>query len=75
MNLVEKIKSIKSLERGRTYVITIKDAYPENIDAVVTLFGNSCKEFGCKFIVISDRYTFEEIHDYMQRVHAEVDYA
>lgn len=75
MNLVEKIKSIKSLERGRTYVITIKDAYPENIEDVTTSLRNSYEEFGCKFIVVSDRYTFEEIHDYMQRVHAEVDYA
>jgi len=56
----DKIKEIVTLEQGKTYLLIINDGTFEDICEVNEALKDSYEKFGCKFIVVSDRFT---IHD------------
>ena len=63
MNIEDKISSIVKLDPNATYVVTVDDATEEQISTIADMLNVDAFK-GYKFIVTTNRVTFQHIDDF-----------
>lgn len=61
MDIVDKISKVTKLEPNATYVITVNDGSNEDLSIISDSLS---LETDYKFIIVSDRITFQHINDF-----------